>query len=385
LQGSQVIDALALSGSVALEPLVVREFLPRLALPIPKTRDPKALSLVSLSSGFAYGGNRATLDPVKITLDDTHLTGSAGIVDLETDALKFALAVDSIDLDRYLAPANATPEPKPAPAGAASSAAKKSAPLEAHGTLTVGTVHVAPLELTQVAVTLAASGDVIHLYPLQAQVDGGQYSGDITLDSHETVPMLSMDEHLTGIDVGKLVATGSKKIHLAGRGNVSIKATAHGAGADALEKSLNGHLDTFVNNGAVEGIDVGFQLSRADALLHRQSPSGQDTNRTPFDALKMSADIVNGVATTKDLTISSKLLKVTGEGSINVPTQGIDFSILADTLRTAGTTPIQIPIKVTGSASAPVIRPDLEALAKGQLKQKVQDVVQDKLKGFFNR
>ena len=52
--------------------------------------------------------------------------------------------------------------------------------------------------------------------------------------------------------------------------------------------------------------------------------------------------------------------------------------LLADTLRTAGNTPLQIPVKVTGSMTDPTIRPDIEALAKGQLKQKVQDLLQDK-------
>ncbi len=245
---------------------------------------------------------------------------------------------------------------------------------------------MAPLDLTGVSVTLAASGGVLELFPLQAQVDGGAYSGHVVLDSRDSVPSLSLDEHLTGIEVGRLVSTGSKTMHVSGKGNVSLKATGHGAGADALLKTLNGHLDAFVTNGAVEGVDVGFQLARAEAVIRRQElPTAKDTQRTPFDVLKMSADIANGVAQTRDLTISSAVLKVTGQGSVNLPTKAIDFSLLADTLRTAGNTPLQIPIKVTGSAADPTIRPDLEALAKGQLRQKVQDVLKDKLKGLFNR
>ena len=384
LVGSQVIDAPALSGRVSLTPLIVREFLPRLGLTAPRTRDPRALSLVTASFAYGYGAGRATLDDLKITVDDTHLTGSAAIVNLQTRALKFALAVDALDLDRYLAPEGDPAEVKAPPSTAAPGGATQ--PVEANGSLTVASLHVTPLDLTAVKVTVAATGGVIHLFPLQAQVDGGQYAGNVVLDDRDSVPLLTLDEHLTGIEVGRLVSTDSRNVHVSGRGNVSLRATGRGADADALLKTLNGHLDAVVTNGAVEGVDVGFQLARAEALIRGQDAATlQDTKRTKFDAFKMSADILNGVAQSKDLTITSAVLKVTGQGSVKLPTRNIDFSLLADTLRTAGGTPIQIPLKLTGSAADPTVRPDLDALAKGQLRQKVQEVLQDKLKALFNR
>jgi AsmA protein len=91
------------------------------------------------------------------------------------------------------------------------------------------------------------------------------------------------------------------------------------------------------------------------------------------------------VAQTHDLTIASPVFNVTGQGSVDLRTQVIDFSLLADTLRTAGNAPLQIPIKVTGSASDPSVRPDLDAFMKSQLGQKVRDLVKDKLKGLFDR
>jgi AsmA protein len=131
---------------------------------------------------------------------------------------------------------------------------------------------------------------------------------------------------------------------------------------------------------------MGFELARAEALLRQQNaPNLQNTKRTKFDVFKLTADIVGGVATTKDLTIDSAVIKITGEGSVNLPAKTLDLSLLADTLRTAGNVPIQVPVKVTGSLSDPRVTPDVEALAKGALKQKLQDVVQDKLKSLFGK
>jgi AsmA protein len=387
VEGTQIVDALRVTGHVSLAPLVVREYLPRMGFPLPKTRDPKALSLVSLTGEFAYGGGAARVDQLQVTLDDTHLKGGAAVA-LESDAIAFNLDVDTIDLDRYRTP-EGEPEPEPAtPAAAApaSVAADASKPLDVNGTLSVGTLHVAPLDLSAVKVTVATKDRVMHIFPLKAQVDGGQYSGDITLDNRTPVPVLSLDEHLSGIDIAKLLASPTKVARVSGKGNVNIKATGHGVGTDTLLKTLAGHFDTDIANGAVEGVDMGFELARAEALLRQQTaPNLQNTKRTKFDVFKLTAEIVNGVATTQDLTIDSPVIKITGEGNVNLLAKTLDMSLVADTLRTAGNVPVQVPVKVTGSLSDPRVAPDVEALAKGALKQKVQDVLQDKLKGLFGK
>ena len=99
----------------------------------------------------------------------------------------------------------------------------------------------------------------------------------------------------------------------------------------------------------------------------------------------MSADIANGVARTHDLTIASPVFKVTGQGSFDLPTQVLDLALLAQSSGTAGNAPLQIPITVTGTAADPSVRPDLDALIKGELGRRVKDVLKDKLKGLFNR
>jgi AsmA protein len=385
--GTKILEAMNLRGTVKLEPVVLHEVLPPLGVALPKTRDAQALSRLAASSDFAYGKNTSQLqfENVEATLDDTHLKGSLGL-DTATEAVNFALTVDTLDLDRYLPPPSPAGAPTPAAEPQPKAAESESKPLDANGTLAVGSLHFAPLNLSNVKVTVATNDRVMHIHPLKAQVNGGDYSGDITLDRHARTPVISMDEHLTGIDVAPLVAAGSKSLHVTGRGNVNLKATARGDGADAILKTLNGRFDANIANGAVEGIDLGYELGVAEALIRRQAPpAAQNTKRTQFTAFKLSADIVNGVAQTHDLLISSAVLKVTGQGSINLPAKTLDVSLLADTLQVAGNTPIQVPVKVTGSLADPAVRPDIEALAKSQVKQKLQNVLQDKLKGLFGK
>jgi len=389
LEATKIIDDLSVTGSVSLAPVVLREFAPRLGIVLPKTRDPKAFEQFSAGSDFSYGGNGVQLEKMLVTLDDTHLKGSVALTG-EPRVVKFALTVDQIDVSRYL-PAEGAAESSPPKTGAAGSApgteAGSSKLPTMDGTLSVASLHFSPLNFSNVRLTLASKDGVAHLFPSLAQIDGGSYSGNITVDQRGAVPSLSMDEHLSGVDMAQLMAGTSYKGRVSGRGTVNVKATARGAALDAVMQTLNGHFDANLANGALEGVDLGYVIGQAQALMnHGSAPAESRPPRTKFDAFKMSAEITNGVAKTTDLVISSPVLRVTGQGSANLVNKGVDFQMLASVLKAPGASVADIPVKVGGTYVDPTIRPDVEALAKGQLKDKIKDVLKKNgLEGLFGK
>ena len=380
---TQLSDDVHATGSVTVAPVVLHEFAPRLGLNLPKTRDPKALSELSGSFAFSYDAAGAALDPLQLKLDDTNLQGNLKVSMGETTAVKFELGADKIDLDRYRAPDG---EPAaPAPKTDAGKPAEKSRLFAADGLFTLGEAKVAGMDLTLLRVAVASHDGVTRLNPITAALDGGQFAGDVTLDQRGAVPALSLDEHLTGVDLARLLANTGEKGRASGRANVVMKILAHGTSSDAVMKTMDGHVDANITDGALEGVDLAYELGTAQALIDRQSPAPPaNTKRTRFDAFKVTADIVSGVATTKDLTISSPVLKVVGAGSINLPTQGLNLNMTASILKAPTTTMVDIPLKITGTYADPTVRPDVEALAKSQVKQKLQDVLKKNgLQGLF--
>jgi AsmA protein len=382
LQAIKIFDDLSMTGSVALEPLVLHEFAPRVGIVLPRTRDPRALAQLSATSGFSYDAQGVRLDTLQAQLDDTHVQGSVALVG-EPRALKFDLTVDRIDLDRYLSADNGSA----VQAGDAARSPAGARMPDADGIVSVGSMRLSKLDFSNVRVTVAAQDRVLHLFPSLAQIDGGNYSGDITLDERGATPVWSLDEHLSGVDMARLLAGSGNKGRLTGRGTVNIRGTARGAGLDAVMRSLNGHFDADLAGGALEGIDLRYQLGRAQALLTREAaPPRSDPPRTRFDAFKVSAQITNGVARTTDLTISSAALRVTGGGSANLANKGLDLSMQASILNSQGASFADIPFKVGGTYVDPKISADMGALAKGQLKQKLQDVLErNGLKGLFSK
>ncbi len=382
-QATRIIDDLRIAGSLSLASVLLREFEPRLGFSLPKTRDPKALSQLSATSDFAYDSKALGLTRLQLRLDDTQIQGYLKLLIGDTESLQFDLAADQIDLDRYRAPAGGVLAPQsasPAPAAESETA------WDASGTLAIKSAQFARLDLSNVRATLVAKDKVIHLFPIEALVDGGRCSGDISLDSRSATPTLSVDAQLIGIDMARLLANTAGKGRLSGRATLNVKATAHGSNVDAMLKNLTGHLDADLADGALEGIDVGYELSVAQALIDKSpAPARGSTAHTPFQAFKLTSQITNGVAETHDLTIASQALKVTGQGSANLATKGIDFKLVASVV-TAPARNTDVPLKVTGTYANPTVKPDIQGLAKDQLKQKLQDILKKNgLQGLFTK
>jgi AsmA protein len=387
LNGTQITDDLHLTGTLALQSLVLGEFAPRFGIALPKARDPKALSSLSAGMNFAYDAKEASLSDLSIKLDDSTLKGIIDVALEPAMAVKFALAVDRIDLDRYRPPPNTTPDPKSAAANqpAPKPPDDQSPPLTASGTFSLAAAHAAGLDFTNLNVTVDMKDNVTHLHPLTAQLYGGTYSGDLTYDARTATPSLGMDEHLTSVDMTRLAANTKAKGRVSGKATVNIKGAARGADADNILKTLNGHFDASIANGALEGVDLGYDLAMAQSLIEKQGiTSSQDTKRTKFDAFKDTATITNGVAETNDLSIISPVLKVSGKGTINLRNEALDMNLTASVMKSATTTAVEVPVKVTGTYSDPTVKPDMEGLAKGAVKDKLKDVLKKNgLDGLF--
>ena len=396
LAGDKIVDAPVFSGTFKLEPLMLREFMAQLGVDLPKTRDQKALSMLAAATAFKYAAGVVRLDKLDLQLDQTQLRGALAVTNLDSNSITFDLNLDHIDLDRYLAPEGAGPRPvaksDQKPTELPTTAIRT---LNVSGNFSIGTAKAAGLALSNVRSRLEAKDGVVHLFPIKASVYGGEYSGDITYDAHEAVPSVKLDQQVTSVNIEPLLKDSINSERLSGRGNVGTMLAGAGGTSDVLTKNLNGRVNANLTNGAVNGVDLWYEISRAQALLKQQpAPGGADDRRTKFDTFKMSADIVGGVATTKDLVITSQYLRVTGTGSSNLVTKAIDYHIVATILKAPPSaqgselsqlTLADIPVEIGGTMNDPKVRPDLQGILKSKLKQKLQDTLKNKLQGILNR
>jgi len=181
---------------------------------------------------------------------------------------------------------------------------------------------------------------------------------------------------------------------LLGKGNLSFDVNTQGNRVDQLKSALDGNADVALSDGKIKGFDIGYLLRRAQARLEGQTEPEPAEKSTDFTAITGTATIRNGVVRNDDLAGSSPLLRVAGEGQVDLPRETIDYGVTATVVNTATgqggkelerLKQIPVPIRIKGSFSDPSISLDMEALAreaaKGEVKQRLEEEIQKRLGG----
>ena len=401
LRVSNIDTAPSIDGTISVAEFNAKKLLERLSMEVPPTSDPDALTRVSLESAIRADANQLVINPLTIHIDDSTLSGEVSLPDLKSQALRFDLALDAMDVDRYLAPAAPENETSgdsgaaPAAATPGAAAAATEVPNEAlrkldmAGQMKIGKLKVAKLNLSAVEMTVKANNGLIKLNPLRANLYSGSYHGNIVVDARGKTPRLTVDENLLGVLAGPLLKDLKGYDPITGAGNVNVALQTTGATADDVKKSLNGSADFAFNKGAINGVNIARMIREAYARIKgTKLPPEEVEQKTDFSELRGSFHIVNGIATNNDFTAMTPLLRINGKGTANLPAETMDYRIQATvvtTLKGEGgeelkdLVGIPIPIHVTGSFDDPRYALDTQALAEALAKSKLQDVLEDKL------
>ena len=410
-------DQARFSGNLKVQEFVPRELIERLGQPAPEVSDATVLGKADADIGFSATPKSFTADKLSVRLDDSTLTGSAGIASFASQAIRFDLTLDTIDLDRYLPPpAEGEPRAAPTPAQAAAGGAG-ALPLDTlralnlDGTLRVNQLKAYQLRSSDVLVTIKARDGLVRVNPARASMYEGGYSGDITLDARGDTARIALDEKVQGVQAGPLLKDLMGDDKLLGTADVNAKLTASGNSPEALKRTLNGNAGFSFTEGAVKGINIAALIRNAKARLEgKPAPADSGPNQTDFTSLTGTAKITNGVVRNDDLAAMSPLLRVNGQGMADLPQEQVDYSLtvkLVGSLEGQGGEGLQdlkgvaIPLRIEGPFAKPNYSVDLakvlEGAAKEKVKEKVEeelekkledkldDKVKDQLKGIFGR
>lgn len=415
LAGSQILDAPRFTGPLRLATISPRDWLRAAGVALPAMRDAAALNQLSFEGRLQATPQAFSLEGLALQFDGASGTGSAGIADLDRMAIRFDLAFDRLDLDRYLPPATATatataPAVATAP-GADRIAAAAARPgelpvewlrgLDLAGQLGVRRVVIAGLPLADLKLGIEAQQSKLRLFPLEAALHGGRYRGDLRLDVSGALPRVDFDERVTGIDFALLLRDLMDSRRISGRGDGSIAGTASGRDLDALLRSANGKMRLQVADGAIEGADLWYEIRRARALLRREpAPTrAPGAARTPFTRLEATGRLGSGQLRSDDVAMEMQYLRVAGRGGIDLVARTVDWNLDARVLKIPDddaamreVVDFTIPVKVTGPLASPSVRPDLAGMAKARVRQEIEkrrgDVeqkVRDKLRDLLGR
>jgi AsmA protein len=381
LYGARVV-----SGRARLNEQSPRKVAASLGAQMPASRDPAAFSRVSGAFGFRLTEHALTLDGVDLALDRSHLRGQLAIEDLAKPVIDVDLSADAIDLDSYRAPAAR-------PAAGAKSAVATPLPvaalqaLNARGNVSLQRATLAGLALSDVHIAFTAIDGDVYVKP-SAKAFSGTVAGVLHLDATHEQVTLSLTGNLRSVDIGAAFKSYANSDRLSGRANAEARLTGGGTTDAALMASLAGPIDFDVQDGAVEGIDVTYEIERAQSLLQGQAPPPRSgPAHTPFNVLSSRSQLGRGVLATDPLRLETAVLKVSGKGTLRLADQAVDYQIIARLeqvpARFTALKSLEIPIAVTGTVHDYKVRPDLAGIAKGRIKQELEqhkEELRDKLR-----
>jgi AsmA protein len=313
-----------------------------------------------------------------------------------TPAINFDVDVDQLDVDRYL------PQPaagKPAP-GAQKPAAGQEKPfdlsglrsLRAAGTMKIGALKANNIKASQVRIDIKASGGRVDVGPLTASFYQGTLKSAAVINAAPATPTFAAKHTMSGINVGPLLKDLADNDTLEGKGDVTLDVTSQGNTVSALKKALNGTAALKLADGAVKGINIAGSIrdarARLGALRGEQTQQADKSQKTDFSELTGTFKITNGVARNNDLSLKSPLLRMGGEGEINIGGDTLNYLVKAtivDTSKGQGGRELEdlrgvtVPVRVSGSLAAPSYKLDFGSMVTDTAKQKLEQRVTDEL------
>lgn len=378
-------DEAHVTGHLAADRFNPRSLLRALAIELPETEDASVLQAASLDMRFAASAASAEIRQLKVTLDDTTLTGTAAVRDFESQALRFNLDVDRINLDRYLPPPAESPEPASGEQTAGGDIDAIELPLDVLESLNVdGRFAIADLQASGLQfndATLVVQGKPGQ--PLQQSLTAKAYGGDVSIENRLAgaggqTPTYRFQGSLDELLFGSLLQDLVDKDWLQGKGLVTYDLTSQGRTVGDLRRHLSGTLKFGLADGAIKGIDISRVLTVAESKLRGEQAEAEAGGQTRFNRFGGTMTLNNGVAKTTDFSAGADNFKLSAIGSVNLVSMELDYALSPVLTSAPGGSRLgalvgkTIPVTVTGPVTRPKVGVDIKGLLKAEANQRLE-------------
>jgi AsmA protein len=381
-------------ASINIAPFSPRSLMQRMDIEAPETTDPNALGRVSIDGKATVGKNTISLSELVLVLDDTTFKGGLVVPRDASGTYRLDLVADTIDLNRYMAPADETEVEIDANAPPIEIPSDIIRSLNARGSLKIAEAHLGGLKFESVVLELNAANGDLRLHPISATFFDGTYNGDVRINVAGEVPVLTVNENIRGVQLGPMALAMFAQDNISGEISGSFKLSGRGQDFDEIQRNLNGSMSFELRDGTLEGTDVWYEIRRARALIKQEAaPEPNLPPRTKFSSMTASGIVTDGVFRNNDLVADLPFMRVTGKGSVNLPAASLDYRMTARVLErpefAQGATDAEldefteavIPLRITGPLASPSVRPDVANMLKQEVENELKRLLTEKLLG----
>ncbi|MCL6416098.1 AsmA family protein [Aestuariirhabdus sp. Z084] len=340
------LEPIKYQGQVELPAFDLKALLDALGQPAIDTRNPKALKAISLQADLSGNDNSVAFNKLSLGLDNSQFNGQVSLPDIANQALRFTLKGDHLNLDDYQPPTNdQSGSDNPAASGSDTSQQQRTTkpswddspllPVETLktlniiGALTLDQLVASGVTVSEADLKFSARKGLLKLERLSGTAFDGQFNKNATLDLNRSPITISANVTMEKVDISEVLKLATPEEPAArGRASINTRITARGNSQYKIINSLNGTTRFNISEGALLGSNLNKLVCSAVARVRKKDLAEQQwADETPFKQLGGSFNIVNGVATNRDLIASMNNLKLGGDGAINLPKRRFDYHL----------------------------------------------------------
>lgn len=390
ISGKSLDSTPEFNGKIQLLSFNPKETLSTFGQPL-RLKNTQALEQASGSFTFIATPNSITLNNLKLSVDKANIEGSFSLADFTKSSINFDLHINKLLPEQYMR-TNEQRDNTKNQTGAKDS--RDSLSFLRNWQITNSSLHIdqlvlSKLNLQQVSAKITGKKGIIQIAPISAELYDGNLHGGITLDIQRKLPRYTINANLDKINIKKMLLETTNKAPITGTLALNTNLTTRGKSQETLIKTLNGKGSFSLNNGYIEGIDAGYILAKAAAIMNKQSKFlafEKGPQQTTFDKVIGSFQIKNGLLHNQDMELSSPTLATHGAGKINLINEKINYLMKVTGVKSMSSNNGKetrtlnnwsVPIRITGTFSSPIFSPDFTDLAKQVVKKQIKKQIRN--------
>jgi AsmA protein len=366
---ARLADGITLAGTIKTKTPSIRKLAAWAANPLTPG---KGLGPFAAKAKIDLRGKTIKLSKARVALDGMNGQGNLSIsLAGARPRITANIGVDQINVNTYMIEAGGAKKPSQK-----TSKDWSDAPIDLSGlkaldaNLSIATSQIVfgkvIIGATKLSVVLAA-GKLNAKLGQMAFYDG-KASGQVVLSGAAKVPTIQGTLRASGLNAFRLLRDFAQFKRLEGTGQLEMSLAGRGASQRQLVSSLAGTAQMKFTNGAIKGINVAAMVRNVQKSI-LGGWDKKDNRNTDFSEFSMLFEIKNGIATNQNLKLLGPLVRVTGNGKIDLPKQRLDYRVkpkLVATLKGQGGAEklkgIAVPIVIKGPWDNPKIYPDIEGI-----------------------
>ncbi|MEP3073978.1 MAG: AsmA-like C-terminal region-containing protein, partial [Maricaulis sp.] len=262
--------------------------------------------------------------------------------------------------------------------------------------LNVGRLLVRDIEVTDAALRAVVDNRRLQAVLERISLYEGQGNVTIVANARTATPSFSLDASLAGLDALPFLDAAAGFDRLAGTGAMTLSLATSGNSQAAMMRNLGGNGEFNFADGAIVGINIAETIRNVSGFLDRsggaqaadtseddsEQASVGERQETDFSSLGGTFAIANGRLTNNDLLMLSPLLRVEGQGWVDLPSQTLDYRLrpraVASIEGQGGSTDLQgivVPIRFRGDFNNVGYGVDTEAVTRALLQGALSNAI----------